>query len=267
VPDAAGKDFIMPDRSYLDPWINTYKVGNSPDPATYLFTSLGCPHRCTFCSIWPQFSGKYYHRRVESVIDELKTLDQYPIVRFSDANTLSDVEFIKRLFDRIETEGIRKAFVMDIRADDAVHHPTLIRKLARLGLKVVICGFESFRKEELDSYRKKSDTKYIEEAINIFHQNGISIRGNYVVPPNYDLDDFAALAEYASSHRVVYAGYTILTPMPGTVLYREMKPHIIDKDLGKYNFFNCVTKTHLPLEQFYEEMGKLWLIKKGTDVI
>ena len=55
--------------------------------------------------------------------------------------------------------------------------------------------------------------------------------------------------------------------MPGTVYYQEVKDRIIDHDYSKYNFFNSVMRTKLPLEQFYENVGKLWLIKKGTDII
>ena len=55
--------------------------------------------------------------------------------------------------------------------------------------------------------------------------------------------------------------------MPGTVLYGEMKDRIVDHDLSKYNFFNCVLETRLPLEKFYENVGKLWKIKIGEDVI
>jgi radical SAM superfamily enzyme YgiQ (UPF0313 family) len=205
-------------------------------------------------------------RRVESVIEELKLID-YKIVRFSDANTIVNIDFIDRLFDRILEEGIRKVYIMDIRADTAVSHPELIEKLAKGGLKVVITGFESFRDEELKQYNKKSEANLIEKAINVFHANDILLRGNYVVPPDYDENDFEALSEYAHSHKVTYAGYTILTPMPGTVYYQQMKDKIIDHDFTKYNFFNSVMQTKLPLEQFYENMGKLWLIKKGTDVI
>ena len=174
---------------------------------------------------------------------------------------------IDKLFDRINEEKINKTYVMDIRTDTAVKYPKLIEKLAKAGLKVVICGFESFREEELKRYNKSSDAKLIHEAINIFHQNGIMLRGNYVIPNDYDEDDFKALSDYTSSHKVSYAGYTILTPMPGTPFYKEVEDQIIDFDLTKYNFFNSVLKTKLPLEKFYENVGKLWLIKKGTDVI
>jgi radical SAM superfamily enzyme YgiQ (UPF0313 family) len=265
--DAAKENFIMPDRSHLNRWISTYKVGNDPSPVTYIFTSLGCPYECSFCSIWPQHDSKYYIRNIESVIEELKNLSDYNIVRFADANTIVDVGYIHQLFDRIKEEGIKKTYIMDIRSDIAVKHPDLIEKLAIAGLKVVICGFESFREAELDNYNKSTSAKFIGESIDIFHRNNIMLRGNYIVSNDYVDDDFKALADYAGSHKVVYAGYTILTPMPGTVLYKEIKNQIIDYDLSKYNFFNCVLKTKLPLEKFYENVGNLWKIKLGKDVI
>ena len=265
--NSAGKDFLSPNRKHLERWKETYKVGNNPYPSTYLFTSLGCPYKCTFCAIWCQYDGKYLKRDVESIIDELKQIDDYPIVRFADANTIVDPKIIDRLFDRINQEGIKKTFVMDIRTDTAVKYPKLIEKLAKGGLKVVICGFESFREEELKKYNKSSEARLIHEAIEIFHQNDIMLRGNYVIPNDYDESDFNALSDYTNSHKVTYAGYTILTPMPGTPYYEEIKDQIIDFDLSKYNFFNSVLKTKLPLEKFYENVGKLWLIKKGTDVI
>jgi len=194
-------------------------------------------------------------------------VDDYPVVRFADANTIVNERFIDRLFDRIREEGIDKFFIMDIRFDTAVKYPKLIEKLARGGLKVVICGFESYKEEELRRYRKEAPARLIEEAIGVFHRNGIMVRGNYVIPANYTEDDFKAMADYAGSHRVVYAGYTILTPMPGSDYYETVKDRIVDFDLAKYNFFNCVFKTTLPEERFYENVGRLWLIKEGSDVI
>ena len=265
--DGADADYLMPDRSHLKRWIDTYKVGNSPFPSTYVFTSLGCPYKCTFCSIWTQFKGRYYQRTVESLITELKSIDEYPVVRFADANTVVDENFIMELFRRIEEEGIHKTFIMDIRADVAANRPDIIERLARGGLKVVICGFESFRDEELKKYHKDSPAVDNQEAVKVFEQNGIMVRGNYVVPPDYNVKDFEALAEYADCNRVVYAGYTVLTPMPGTIYYQQVKDQIIDHNYRKYNFFNSVMKTTLPHDEFHTRIGSLWLIKKGTDVI
>ncbi len=265
--DTTGKDYLMPDRTLIERWISTYRVGNQTDPSTYLYTSLGCPYKCTFCSIWPQQKGNYFQRDIESIIDELKDIRDYPIVRFADANTVVNIDFIDRLFSRIEEEGIKKSYIMDIRVDTAVKYPWLIEKMALNGLKVVISGFESFREKELKKYNKNLEAHLIKEAIHIFQSNNVLIRGNYVIPPDYSEDDFKAMREYASSFKVTYAGYTILTPMPGTVYYREVKDSIIDHDLAKYNFFNSVLKTKLPIEKFYNNVGNLWAVKKGKDII
>lgn len=265
--DAAGENYLAPDRSHLTRWIDTYKVGGSPFPSTYLFTSLGCPYKCTFCSIWTQFRGKYFQRTVESIVEELKSIDAYPVVRFADANTVVDESFMLELFRRIEEEGIKKTFVMDIRADVAASRPDIIEKLARGGLKVVICGFESFRDEELKRYRKSSPAIDNQTAVRVFEQNGIMVRGNYVIPHDYNDADFRALAEYSDQNRVVYAGYTILTPMPGTVFHKQVQHEITDTNYKKYNFFNSVMRTVLPHDEFHARVGALWLIKKGKDVI
>lgn len=262
----ASSNFIYPDRSLLNRWKETYYVGNAPHPSTYLFSSLGCPYTCTFCSIWTEHNGKYLQRDIESIIYELKTMD-YEIVRFADANTIVNIDFIDKLFDRIEEEGIKKEYIMDIRSDTAVKYPWLIEKLARNGLKVVICGFESFREHELAKYNKSSSVSLTTEAINIFHSNNIMLRGNYVIPNNYTHEDFSAMRDFASGYKVAYAGYTILTPMPGTVYFNEIKDQIIDHDYSKYNFFNCVLPTKIPLEEFYKNVSNLWLIRKGNDVI
>lgn len=265
--DVAGRDFVAPDRSLIERWRSTYVVGSAPGPTTYLFTSLGCPHKCSFCSIWPQFDGRYHQRDVESIIDELKTVDDYPVVRFADGNSVVDLDFAERLFDRIEQEGIDKIYVMDIRVDTAAREPQLIEKMARNGLKVVIAGFESFRDEELKRFNKKLEADRIAEAVKVFHDNDIMVRGNYVISPDYTKKDFDELAEHASAHAVALAGYTILTPMPGTELHKEMSDQIIDHDLSSYNFFNCVLETALPLETFYEQVSELWRIRLGSEVI
>ena len=265
--DPAGADFVMPARALLAPWMATYRVGGQPEPVTYLFTSLGCPSRCSFCSIWPQRRGGFHQRDVDSVIAELKSLDDYGIVRFADANTVVDIDWMGRLLDRIEAEGIVKQFVMDLRLDTAAAHPALVARLARNGLKVVITGIESPRAEELARYNKKLDTDAIREGIRVFHDCGVLLRANYVVDPDYGPGDFEALARFAASHPTAYAGYTILTPMPGTPLHAQVRHRIVDPDLTRYNFFNCVLPTRLPLDRFYREVGDLWAIREGEHVI
>ncbi|MBP7125374.1 cobalamin-dependent protein [Myxococcota bacterium] len=265
--EPAGRDFLVPDRSYLRPWMDSYTVGGDPRPVTYLYTSLGCTSRCSFCSIWPQRRGGYFLRSIDSIVSEMRLLDEYEVVRFADANTVVDIPWTHALLDRLEAEGIRKTLVMDIRLDTAARHPDLIGRLARAGLRVVITGVESPRPEDLRRYRKSLTPDHIAEGLRVFADHGILLRANYVVDPDWDLPEFHALAEFASAHQTAYAGYTVLTPMPGTALHRRMRDRIVDFDLARYNFFNCVLRTRLPLDRFYREAGSLWGIRAGTHVI
>ena len=93
------------------------------------------------------------------------------------------------------------------------------------------------------------------------------LRANYVISPDYVEEDFASLAEFAAENSTAYAGYTILTPMPGTDLYRKSAGEITDHDLSRYNFFNLVLRTRLPREEFLQAVGSLWRIRTGTHVL
>ena len=265
--DPTGRDFVRPDRSLLARWTPTYLVGGNPRPITYLYTSLGCPARCTFCSIWPQHLGNFHQRDPDDVVDELRTLGDYGAVRFADADTAGDLGRAEALFDRILQSGVRQDLVIDLRMDTAAAHPALVEKMARAGVKIAIAGFESPRAAELERYRKKLTPRDLDEGFRVCEANGIRLRANYVVNPDYDRDDFRVLAQFAGEHRAAYAGYTILTPLPGTSLHRQERARIVDHDLAKYNFFNCVLPTRLPEDEFYEEVGRLWLVREGTHTI
>lgn len=265
--DPAGAAYVTPWRELLRPWHASYLVGDAPPPVTYLTTSFGCPCRCSFCSIWPGFGGQYHQRPVEAVLAELAGLGEYSVVRLADANTTADVPHARRLFAEVERAGLARSMVADMRADTAAEHPELVEQMARAGVKVVICGFESFREEELDRYGKGLGPDAIGRAVAIFHHHGIRVRGNYLVRPEYGPEDFAALGRFAGRHRVGLAGYTVLTPMPGTPLHRQLRGEIVDHDLSRYNFFNCVLRTRLPLHRFHQEVAGLWRVRLGRETV
>jgi len=51
--------------------------------------------------------------------------------------------------------------------------------------------------------------------------------------------------------------YTILTPLPGTELYREMQDQITINDLDYYTLTNAVLATRLGEELFYQRYASL----------
>lgn len=259
-------DDVHPARDLLARYELAYRVPLDPRPTTYLYTSLGCPGRCTFCSIRPQTGGFFHVRTAESVLRELRTLSE-PIVRFADANSLGRPSEAGRLFEAMAREGLGKTLVMDIRPDTAARRPGLVEKAASAGLRVAICGFESDSAEELRGFAKGTRPSDIERAVEVFHGLGVHVRGNYMVQAHFDEGAFGRMAAFADRHPVSFAGFTVATPMPGTPFHRAVAGRIVEPDLSCYNFFNAVLPTRLGEEAFHRRVAELWMHKKGSDVV
>ena len=224
----------------------------------YINTSLGCTDRCNFCGLWKFANGYYIPREVGSVVKELKTMEEYPIVRMVDSHTFGSVKYSQSLFETLIRENIKHVYIVDVRMDTVVRQPDLLALAAKAGVRVAITGFEATTDEELAAYGKKSTIADTVEAIDTLHRLGIWCAGNYIIDPDYDEEDFEHVARFIDDHPVLFSGFTIMTPFPGTPQYEMMQDRIIIKDLDYYNLVNSVVKTKLPEDLFYLKMAELY---------
>ncbi|MCR6544167.1 B12-binding domain-containing radical SAM protein [Dehalobacterium formicoaceticum] len=251
-------DDFLPNRDlteryeYIFPFLNK-KI-------QYLSTSHGCTHRCNFCTLWQLTDGRYFFRKVESMIRELKGMDQYPIIRFCDANTFGNVKEAQYLFERIIEEGLHRnhMYFADLRTDTVLKHPELIQLAAKAGLKVAVCGVEATDDEELERYEKKNNVETIKEAYKIMNEAGMFVNGNYIIRPDYTEKDFERVGRFIEDNPIFHAGLTILTPFPGTQQWEELKSQVVIHDLDYYNLTNAVLKTALPEKEFYHRLTELF---------
>lgn len=257
--------YIPSDRSLIKKYDDAYRVGIKKEKLTLIESSYGCPSKCNFCSIWPVNNGNYINRNLDNVINEMKTLEDYDVVRFVDANIMGDIQYANQLFDRLIKENIHKKLVMDIRNDTAVNHPELIAKAVEAGLGVAIVGMESERDEDLEFFNKESSRDIVLKSIDVFRKFGVDIRGLFIVNPDYTEEDFERLDNFLRQNELKYAALTVMTPFPGTPLYQSVKDQIINYDLDYYNLFNSVFKTKLPEEEFYKRIAQICSTKKSMD--
>lgn len=254
---------VMPNRKLTDKY--NYKINHVNKTIHYISTSQGCTHKCNFCTVWQTTGGEYYHKDVEKIIKELKTMDKYEIIRFCDANTFGDIKKAKQLFTRIIEEGLDKHFYMaDVRVDTVISHPDVLKLARDAGLRIVICGLEGTSDEELKAYNKQSTIDKTKKALKYLNELGIFVNGNYIVKPNFVESDFKQLEDFVMENPIFNSGFTVLTPFPGTSLWEEMKDDILNENLDYYNLTNSVVKTTLPEEVFYKRMCKLYKISKKS---
>lgn len=220
-------------------------------------TAFGCPHRCSFCCIENATGGRYLTHDPETVIRDIELLGDISVIRLVDANTFGNVTQARSLCDKILEKGIQKQFIADVRSDTVVRHPDLFREWRKAGLRSVIIGFEEIDDTKLVAINKASTTAVNTEAMEILRDIGITIVGDFIISPDYTEQDFQDLRDYLAKNPVGLPMLSVLTPLPGTSLYRSMKEKIIVHNLDYYTLFNAVLPTAMEEKAFYENYADL----------
>lgn len=220
-------------------------------------SAFGCPYSCSFCCIGSLTGDRYLIQSIDSVLRDIRLLGEVPVVRLVDANTFGNIGHAAKLADAIIAFGIRKHFIADVRSDTVVRYPQLLKKWKDAGLRSVVIGFEEIADGDLFWLNKENSVAVNDEAIAILHDLGITIVGDFIISPQYDEARFDLLEEYIVKRRIELPILTVLTPLPGTPLYREMEGQITIRDLDYYTLTNAVVPTRLPQERFYQQYARL----------
>ena len=117
---------------------------------------------------------------------------------------------------------------------------------------------ESSSDDMLELLNKKNSISANEKAAAFLNKIGIPFRPHFLVNPAFDIADFEKLGNYVRKLNLQSPIFPILTPIPGSFYYDEMK----DKLKLGYEFFDythAVTQTKLPLEEFYKAWIQLFL--------
>jgi len=223
----------------------------------FVASAYGCPHRCSFCSIKGQTGGSYLTKSIEAVLRDIRLLADVPVIRLVDANTFGNPPRAMELCRAIEEAGIQKQFLADIRSDTVVRHPEMLQAWKDIGLRAVIIGFEEVNDRSLAAMNKSNQVAMNTEAIRILHDIGITIVGDFILSPDYDEPDFDRLSEYLSEQQIDLPMVTVMTPLPGTTLYREQQHRIVNHNLDYYTLTNAVLPTRLDEKKFYTRYAEV----------
>ncbi len=228
---------------------------SKPDIA--MATGRGCPFRCNFCSVWQFYKGITRQMSARRVVDEIKTVDCDHIT-FMDDNFLMNYKRETDIAEMIRAEGIQKGYGMECRTDSIVRHPDLVKKWADIGLSSVLLGLEAVSDKALKSVNKGTTMKTNDEAVRIMHDNGVIVWGAFITDPDWEADDFKHLRDYVDTMKITQAQFTVLTPLPGTELYRQKAGELLTDDYTCFDALHAVTKTRLPREEFYKLYAGLY---------
>lgn len=231
-------------------------------------TTRGCPRTCSYCTLPVMYGSKYRHKDVNQVIREIhaiKEVDHTPFIFFADDNMFIHRENSIKLLRSLEKEDIVWGTQTDISvADD----PEILSMLKPAGCRWVFIGFENISKNSLElldrnKWKAGMSQKY-EDLIAKLHKAGIFIWGSFMFgTDNDDAGVFERTLKFTLDNGIYSGSFTIMTPLPGTELFRQMKENnrILDYDWSRYTFWDVV---YQPKQMTSMELAKgvAWIYEK-----
>jgi len=206
----------------------------------------GCNYTCTFCSIACLYEGKYLFRPVDEVINDIKAVKSLGFNRFYliDDNIVNNPKYLKELCEKIIPLKMKWA------SQCAIHlakRPELLKIVRDSGCDLMSFGVESIRQDAIDSLDKPwLKAGEHEQNIKILSKSGITVSTEMIVGTDYDTEEsIRQTYQFVYRNRIPIPRFYILTPIPGTALYDELKSEgrMLTDDLRLFDGTRCV---HIP---------------------
>lgn len=148
--------------------------------------------------------------------------DEQPYAVFTDNNLGSRPDYLRALCAALEPLGIIWSAAVTI---DVTDDPSLVRAMALAGCTGVFVGLESLNAPNLDDARKRSPhPEEFARRVRVFHDHGIQVNGSFVLGFDHDRPDvFERTVAWVEENRLECATFHVLTPYPGTPLFRQLE--------------------------------------------
>jgi radical SAM superfamily enzyme YgiQ (UPF0313 family) len=228
-----------------------YLVPNS------IVVSRGCPHSCAFCYKEGFFAGgrSFYVQGVDEALAEIERLPGRHLY-FLDDHIFGHPAFAGALFDGMR--GMGRLWQAAATVDSALR-PRLLEKAAACGLRSLFVGFETLGADGLRAQGKRQNVgRDYGEAVRRLHDLGVMVNASFVF--GLDEDDVSAFERtvaWAVRQGIETATFHVLTPYPGTELFRRMETEgrLLHRDWDLYDTRHAVFRparlTPRQLEQGY----------------
>ena len=229
---------------------------------TSVIATRGCHSRCGFCYLSTDgLHMPYQCRDPEQVAAEI-VADGQPYAVFVDNNLGSRPEYLSDLCRALRPiERIWSAAV----SIDITDHPEVVRQMALSGCTGVFVGFESLQADNITDQKKRSPRPDdYARRVALFHDHGIQVNGSFVLGFDHDRPDvFERTVEWVEDNRLECATFHVLTPYPGTPLFRqfESENRLLHRDWSRYDTSQVVFRPrHMSVEQLAE--GYAWCYER-----
>ena len=247
----------LPERRHVDPWRRQYAC-LAHRPTWLVETARGCPFRCSFCSIWQLHARTVRERSIDSVCEDFDSVGGHVFV--ADDLFWHHPSRSLALAQELRRRGVKKEWILvQSRVDIVARHPALLEAWRPLAREFdIFFGLEAASDEGLRGLGKDATVGHTEQAIAIARSQHYGVTGNFVVDPRWTEPDFQRLWGFVERHQLFQAGFTILTPLPGTSYFDEMLPQIAARRWAHFDMHHLLWEPALGPHRFFELYCETW---------
>ena len=247
-------DLLPHTMDYITNSIDAERVGSSTDKSAVrsasIFTTRGCPMRCTFCAAH-RVHGRVV--RAHSIEYVMKHIDW--LVREYDINNLliQDDMFnfsIKRANEFCGTLYERYQDRFDIEFPNGLAvwklNEELIANLKKVGLKSITIAVESGSPYVQKHILKKNlNLSSVREKVELIKKHGIGVRAFYIVGlVGETMEMMQETVQYALDLDIDWSEIKVFTPLAGSEMYdlAESKGYLVG-DTSEHVYGRCCIET------------------------
>ncbi len=208
-----------------------------------LLASRGCPEFCTYCP--HRILAGYRARSIANIVDEIERLcDQVsrPYVIFRDPLFTEQRDRCLELCDEIRVRGLQIRFEAETRLDRL--DVELLDKMYDAGFRTMSFGVESLDPATLrKAGRRPIPQEHQRLIMEHCRKKGIVTAAFYVLGfLQDDWNSIAATIDYATELGSTFAQFKILTPYPGTPMFKQLQPLLTETDWEKFDGYTPTFK-------------------------
>lgn len=214
------------------------------EPSISIFSTRGCPGRCTYCN--SSLSKRMRYRSPQSIVDEISMLQQgYGIkeIGFYDDTFASDPARVRAFCELLKANKIDITWTCMSRINYA--DPVTLKVMAQAGCHMICYGVESANVEILKAIRKGIKLDQVKPVVKMTQQVGIRTRLSFMYGnPGETVETMKRTLNFAIQMQPDLVQFNITTPYPGTEMYQWADAHdyLTTKDWSQYDFYNFVMK-------------------------
>jgi anaerobic magnesium-protoporphyrin IX monomethyl ester cyclase len=193
-------------------------------PYGVIYSSLGCPFKCSFCCINALFgkSGIRY-RSPKNVIEEIDWLvETYGIrnIKIIDEMFAMNNEHVSNLCDLIIEHGHNLNIWAYARVNTV--NQNMLAKMKKAGINWVAYGFESGNQRILGNVSKGISLDKMLNIVDMTYKEGLYICANFIFGlPDDDFDSMQDTLNLAMQINAEWANFYSTMAFPGSKLYEE----------------------------------------------